>query len=44
MINKGMEPWKAILYASIIFGIVHGNPWQFISAVMLGCVSGIGIS
>ncbi|WP_276876134.1 CPBP family intramembrane glutamic endopeptidase [Chryseobacterium joostei] len=41
LINKGVEPWKAILYASIIFGIVHGNPWQFISAVMLGCVLGL---
>ncbi|QBA21225.1 CPBP family intramembrane metalloprotease [Chryseobacterium indologenes] len=41
LINKGVEPWKAILYASIIFGVVHGNPWQFISAVMLGCVLGL---
>ncbi|UKB85342.1 CPBP family intramembrane metalloprotease [Chryseobacterium sp. MEBOG06] len=41
LINKGTEPWKAILYASIIFGVVHGNPWQFISAVMLGCVLGL---
>lgn len=41
LINKGTQPWKAILYAAIIFGIVHGNPWQFISAVMLGCVLGL---
>ncbi|PKF75006.1 CPBP family intramembrane glutamic endopeptidase [Chryseobacterium sp. PMSZPI] len=41
LINKGVEPWKGILYASIIFGVVHGNPWQFISAVMLGCVLGL---
>ncbi|MCJ7935332.1 MAG: CPBP family intramembrane metalloprotease [Chryseobacterium sp.] len=41
LMNKGVEPWKAILYASIIFGLVHGNPWQFISAVMLGCVLGL---
>lgn len=41
LINKGVAPWKAILYASIIFGVVHGNPWQFISAVMLGCVLGL---
>lgn len=41
LINKGVKPWKAILYASIIFGVVHGNPWQFISAVMLGCVLGL---
>jgi len=41
LINKGVKPWKAILYASVIFGVVHGNPWQFISAVMLGCVLGL---
>ncbi|BAP30642.1 uncharacterized protein CHSO_1605 [Chryseobacterium sp. StRB126] len=41
LINKGVKPWRAILYASLIFGIVHGNPWQFISAVMLGCVLGL---
>ncbi|WP_345989711.1 type II CAAX endopeptidase family protein [Chryseobacterium sp. Chry.R1] len=41
LINKGVKPWKAILYASIIFGLVHGNPWQFVGAVLLGCVLGI---
>ena len=41
LMNKGIEPWKAILYASVIFGLVHGNPWQLISAVMLGCVLGL---
>lgn len=41
LINKGVEPWKAILYASIIFGVVHANPWQFVGAVLLGCVLGL---
>ncbi|KFF74206.1 CAAX protease [Chryseobacterium sp. P1-3] len=41
LINKGIAPWKAIVYASVIFGVVHGNPWQFISAVLLGCVLGL---
>ncbi|MBK1895737.1 CPBP family intramembrane glutamic endopeptidase [Chryseobacterium paridis] len=41
LINKGVKPWKAILYASIIFGLVHGNPWQFVGAVLLGCVLGL---
>lgn len=41
LVNKGVKPWKAIVYASIIFGVVHGNPWQFISAVMLGCILGL---
>ncbi|UOU98079.1 CPBP family intramembrane metalloprotease [Chryseobacterium daecheongense] len=41
LINKGVKPWKAILYASIIFGVVHANPWQFVGAVLLGCVLGL---
>lgn len=41
LINKGVEPWKAILVASVIFGLVHGNPWQFVGAVLLGCVLGL---
>lgn len=41
LINNGMKPWKAIVIASIIFGLVHGNPWQFTGAVLLGCVLGL---
>jgi len=41
MINNGVKPWKAIFIASIIFGLVHGNPWQFVGAVLLGCVLGL---
>lgn len=41
LINKGVKPWKAIVYASIIFGLVHANPWQFVGAVLLGCVLGL---
>lgn len=41
LINKGMNPMKAILIASIVFGLVHGNPWQFVGAVLLGCVLGL---
>jgi len=41
MINNGVKPWKAIIFASIIFGLVHGNPWQFVGAVLLGCVLGL---
>lgn len=41
LINNGVQPWKAIVFASIIFGLVHGNPWQFVGAVMLGCVLGL---
>ncbi|WPO83887.1 type II CAAX endopeptidase family protein [Chryseobacterium sp. JJR-5R] len=41
LINKGVKPWKAILSASVIFGLVHGNPWQFVGAVLLGSVLGL---
>lgn len=41
LINKGVKPWKAILIAAIIFGLVHGNPWQFVGAVLLGSVLGL---
>lgn len=41
LINKGVAPWKAILFASVVFGLVHGNPWQFVGAVLLGTVLGL---
>ncbi|WP_185206177.1 CPBP family intramembrane glutamic endopeptidase [Chryseobacterium sp. C3] len=41
LINKGVEPKMAIVFASVIFGAVHGNPWQFVGAVLLGCVLGL---
>lgn len=40
LINKGVKPAKAIFYAALIFGLVHGNPWQFIGALILGLVLG----
>jgi membrane protease YdiL (CAAX protease family) len=41
MLNNGVEPWKAILLSSILFGLIHGNPWQFVGATLLGCVLGL---
>jgi membrane protease YdiL (CAAX protease family) len=41
LMNNGVEPWKAIVFSSIVFGLVHGNPWQFVGAVLLGCVLGL---
>lgn len=37
---KKYSPTKSILISSILFGIVHLNPWQFISALILGSFSG----
>jgi len=41
LINKGTKPVNAIIVASVIFGLVHANPWQFVGAVLLGCVLGL---
>ncbi|MCD0480583.1 CPBP family intramembrane metalloprotease [Chryseobacterium sp. LC2016-29] len=41
MINNGVKPWKAILLASVLFGVIHGNPWQFVGATLLGTVLGL---
>lgn len=40
LINKGMNSATAIIISSVVFGLVHGNPWQFVGAVLLGCVLG----
>jgi len=37
---KRYPPWKAILWSSIIFGLFHLNPWQFIPAFFLGILMG----
>ena len=41
LINNGIKPVKAIWISAILFGLVHGNPWQFVGAVLLGYVLGI---
>ncbi len=37
---KRYDPKKAILYSSLIFGIIHLNPWQFIDAFIGGVYIG----
>ncbi|MBY5958929.1 CPBP family intramembrane metalloprotease [Membranicola marinus] len=34
------SPKKAILYSSFLFGLVHMNPWQFITAMVGGVFMG----
>ncbi len=41
MINNGVKPWKAIVISSFLFGLIHGNPWQFIGGILLGTVLGL---
>jgi len=44
IILKGLlcqySPAKAIVVSSIIFGLVHLNPWQFLGAFGIGIISG----
>jgi hypothetical protein len=37
---KRYSPTKSILFSSFLFGLVHLNPWQFISAMIIGCFAG----
>lgn len=37
---KRYSPLKSILISSMLFGIVHLNPWQFVSAMIIGMFSG----
>lgn len=34
------SPVKSIIISSVLFGIVHLNPWQFMSALIIGTFSG----
>lgn len=36
---KNYSPLKSILISSLLFGLVHLNPWQFIGAFILGSLS-----
>lgn len=41
MLDRGANPWVAILLSAIVFGLVHGNPAQIPFAAMVGVVFGI---
>lgn len=34
------SPLKSILVSSVIFGLAHLNPWQFVTGFVLGCFMG----
>jgi membrane protease YdiL (CAAX protease family) len=40
MLNMKMNPTKAIVVSALIFGLIHGNPWQTTGAFFLGLVLG----
>ncbi len=37
---KRYSPVKSIVISSILFGVVHLNPWQFVAAFLIGLLSG----
>lgn len=37
---KVYSPTKSILLSSLLFGLVHLNPWQFVTALIIGIFSG----
>jgi membrane protease YdiL (CAAX protease family) len=37
---KKYSPWKSILLSSFLFGLVHLNPWQFITGMVIGVFAG----
>ena len=37
---KNYSPWKSILLSSFLFGLVHLNPWQFITGMVIGIFAG----
>lgn len=37
---KKYTPLKSILVSSLLFGLVHLNPWQFVTGVIIGFFSG----
>lgn len=39
--NAGISPLKSIWISAFLFGLIHGNPWQFVGAVLLGYVLGL---
>ena len=40
MLNKGVNPWFAIVFSSFLFGVAHMNPWQFFGAGFIGIMLG----
>lgn len=40
-LNRGFSPKKSIIFSALIFGAIHGYPWQFVGAFFLGLVLGL---
>ncbi len=40
LLNQTQKPALSIVISALIFALVHINPWQFVGALILGCVLG----
>lgn len=40
LLNAKKNPYFSIIFVGILFGLAHGNPWQFLSAGFLGIILG----
>ncbi|MCB9201817.1 MAG: CPBP family intramembrane metalloprotease [Flavobacteriales bacterium] len=40
LLNKGKSPFLAIFISSLLFGLIHLNPWQLVGAFILGSAIG----
>ena len=40
LLNNRNNPYLAIFFTSFLFGLVHGNPWQFMGGLTIGLAMG----
>uniref|UniRef100_UPI0039A415AF CPBP family intramembrane glutamic endopeptidase n=1 Tax=Ornithobacterium rhinotracheale TaxID=28251 RepID=UPI0039A415AF len=40
LLNARQNPYISIILTSLLFGLAHGNPWQFLAAGFLGAILG----
>lgn len=40
MLGNGMKPVKAIIISALVFAIIHANPWQAVTAFLVGLLLG----
>lgn len=41
LLNRGVSPTVSIWISALLFGLVHGNPWQFVGGAMMGFALGL---
>lgn len=41
LLLNNIKSYKAIIFSSFLFGIIHMNPWQFLGGLIIGTIFGI---